>query len=46
MVFKTHTEHIQKNTDHDKNIKFLIGGDIEEKSCNRKLKEEQKSEVD
>jgi hypothetical protein len=24
MMFKTHTKHIQKNTYHNENIKFLI----------------------
>ena len=31
VMLKTHAKHIQKNTDHDEDIEFLIGCYIEER---------------
>ena len=38
IMLQAHANHIQKNTYHNKYVKFLIGRKIKEKSCQRKLK--------
>ena len=39
MMFHTHTNHVQENADHDEDVEFLIGSQIEEESCESELED-------
>jgi hypothetical protein len=37
MMFETHAEHIEENTEHDEDVELLIGSQIKEESGNGEL---------